>query len=805
MTLERRHNLQTIRELLLVGFTVEELRSLFAFAMSRELRPLADEFVPEDGKPAMVRKAISYCRSRFLLDELLAEIKEANPRAYSRFVERLFDAVAARGTSAPVLPLPADLADFSGRDAQIDQILTRLDRQGAVPIVGIHGMGGIGKTALAIRVAHRLIASGCFSDAQLIIDLKGPDPEQVDPAEALDSLLNAILGPTPGRPRDLDTLAALWRQAIHGKDAILILDNAADAAQVRPLLPDCRSCAVLVTSRQRFVLPGAGRLDLDPMQPDEARTMLRELAPHLDAGGADTIVESCGRLPLALRVAGNYMSLNDDVAPDVYAAMLEGERTRLARLRDPDDPRLDVAAAIFLSVIQLDMAQRQAWALLALFPAPFDLGAAAALWGKMREGAPRGRAPLYDDLWTELQEGEGFDPEEWDDGRVSALRQLLEMLTGPLESRPSLEALDEDEARARLQALRNRSLLSYDSESGRYLQHDLVRLAAVRDLETLEEQVVEAARLRLARHYEGVARRAKERYQQGGEGVLEGMALFDLEWPHIRAGQAWAASRAGGGGEAAWLCSDYPDAAAVLLSLRLHPRDWIAWLEAATRAARRLGDRQAEELHLGSLGLAYRNLGELDWAADYGQQALEMARQLKDRRGEGAHLGNLGSVYLSLGEIDKAIESYTAALAIARELGDRGSAGSWLGDLAIAYQRLGKTEEAIQHYAAAMEIARETGDRRNEGYTLGNLGTVFLAAGEVDKAVDHFERALKIARQIGDRSSEGKWLAGLGGVYRDQGDTVRARDYWRKALVAFEAVGSPDVERVRRLLSELED
>ncbi len=344
--------------------------------------------------------------------------------------------------------------------------------------------------------------------------------------------------------------------------------------------------------------------------------------------------------------------------------MLAGERTRLARLRHPDELDLDVEAAILLCAAQLDAVLRRSWALLALFATSFDLAAAAALWGDVRMGAPLRSAVWAEDLWAEMQEGEGFNPEEWDEGRVGALRQLLEMLAGPSDSRLSVVALGEDEARARLQTLCSRGLLSYDSESDRYLQHDLVRLAAARELETVPEQAAEAARLRLSRHYVGVAAAAKDRYEQGGEGALEGLALFDLEWPHIRAGFTWAASRAGGGGEPAWLCSDYPEAAAVLLSLRLHPRDWIAWLEAATRAARRLGDRKAEGDHLGRLGKAYNDLGRPAEAVDYFRQALSVARNTGDRRSEGGWLATLGVVYHDLGDAARARDSWTQALVI---------------------------------------------------------------------------------------------------------------------------------------------
>jgi tetratricopeptide (TPR) repeat protein len=798
-----RHNIRAIRELLEIGFNVEELRGLFSFAVCYDLRPVADVFLPEDTQPVMVDKAIAYCRSRFLLDELLAAVKEDNPRAYARFEDRLYDALPPRGAPAVVRPLAADLPDFTGRDAQIDQLRARLDQQGAVTC--IHGMGGIGKTALAVHVAHQIIAEGRFRDAQLTIDLKGAGEAPVDPAEALESLLNAILGPDPNRPRDLDTLAVLWRQAIDGKDALLILDNAADATQVRHLLPGCVSCAVLVTSRRRFALPGAVRLDLDSMQLDEAHDLLQELAPHLDQAAAETIAGLCGRLPLALRVAGNYLSLNDDVTPEEYGEMLADERTRLARLRDRDDPDLDVATAISLSVAQLDAEQRRAWTLLALFPAPFDLPAAAALWGEVREGEPFRPTAVGDDLWGELREGEGFDPADWDDDMVGALRQFLEQLAGPLASRPSIEALDQDETRERLQAQRIRSLVSYDRDSGRYLQHDLVRLAAGGELETRGEQEVEAARLRLARHYEGVARAAKELYKQGGEAVLQGLALFDREWPHIRAGQSWAAARAGKDAEASRLCNDYPDAAAVLLSLRLHPRDWIAWLEAAARAARRLGDREAEGNHLGSLGLAYKNLGEMEKAVDYYQQALVIARHLGDRRNEGTHLGNLGNACLLLGQMEKAVEHFEQALAIARETGDRQAEGTRLGSLGNACIPRGEMEQAVVYYQQAMVIARETGDRESEGNSLGNLGNAYFALGEIEKAVDHYQQALAIARQIGDRHGEGNQLGNLGLVHRHQGDSARAYDLLTQALTSFEAIEDPGAVRIRQWLAELED
>ncbi len=189
---------------------------------------------------------------------------------------------------------------------------------------------------------------------------------------ALNALVSAVLGPDPQRTRDVGELTGLWRGTLHEKDAVVILDNAAGAEQVRPLLPGDGSCAVLVTSRRRFALPGAKRLDLRRMRDGDARALLRGLAPRLSEGEAGEIAKACGCLPLALRVAGNYLGLNDDCAVGDYLSRLGHERQRLRVLRDPDDPDLDVEAAIGLSVGQLEDKLREAWGLLVLFPAPFD-------------------------------------------------------------------------------------------------------------------------------------------------------------------------------------------------------------------------------------------------------------------------------------------------------------------------------------------------------------------------------------------------------------------------------------------------
>ena len=550
--------------------------------------------------------------------------------------------------------LPAPPADFTGRQAELGELLEKIT-EGGVSISGVQGMGGVGKTALALVLADKL--KGDYPDAQFYLNLKGADEQEpLAPAEVMRHIIRGY-HPTAQLPEKESELAAIYHSVLHGQRALLLLDNARNATQVKPLIPP-PGCGLLVTSRQKFTLPGLYAKDLDRMDKDEACELLLKIAPRI---GEHTgkIAKLCDYLPLALRVAASALAERADLDVAAYVQRLAQAERRLAML-----PGLERSLSLSYALLGEELQAR--WRTLAVFPDTFDSLAAMAIWN----GSDKFQK------WVE----EGIFEGEFEKAQ-SILSQLVQY-----------------------------SLLGWEP-GGRYRLHDLARLYAQEQLSDTERAEYE---LRHAEHYKTVLSAADERFLEGGAGVLQGLGLYDREAAHIQAGQGWAAGNADQDEKAAQLADAYPDAGVYVLALRLHPREWIAWLQSGLAAARQLGERAAEGVHLGNLGLAYAALGETKKAIDIYEQRLEIAREIGDRHGEGNALGNLGIAYKNLGETGKAIEYYEQRLVIAREIGDRRGEGNGLWNMCLELEQLGQREEAVQQAAAALEIFEQIGDPNSE-------------------------------------------------------------------------------------------
>jgi tetratricopeptide (TPR) repeat protein len=639
---------------------------------------------------------------------------------------------------SPLNQLPADVADFAGRAAQVDELLSVLSAPGGrVAISAIDGMGGLGKTTLAVHVAHRL--TGRYPDGQIVVDMAGTSATPSSPAQGLARVIRAF-EPLMQLPEGVTELQPIYLSVLRGTRVLLILDNALDGDQVAPLVPP-ENCALIVTSRRKIAVTGLVRVDLDLLAPGEATGLLRSIVGDGRATATElpSIAELCGLLPLAVRIAGMFLVASPQWSAAEFIVALADERKRLGLLQLEGSASLDVAASLALSVRELrvarpDLADR--WHELAIFPAGFDTAAAAGVW----------------------------------DQSVDAARDALGLLL-------------------------SRSKVLYDGAQQRWRLHDLMRdLAGSAAAEALGAPADLAARLTAARgrhaaHYGDELDAADRLYLKGGEHVLSGLALFDRERRNIETGQAWAARCAADDPAASRLCVSYPDAGAYVLSLRQHPRQRIAWLEAAAAAARQIGDRRREGNALGNLGIAHADLGEPRRAIEYHEQNLVIAREIGDRRSEGNALGNLGNAHADLGDPRRAIEHHEQNLVIAREIGDRRSEGNALGSLGAVHANLGDPRRAIAYFEQHLAITREIGDRRGEGGTLGNLGLAHAALGEPRHAIEFYEQHLVIAREIGDRRGEGNALNNLGVAYAALGDPRRAIEFYEQRLVIAREIG----------------
>jgi tetratricopeptide (TPR) repeat protein len=634
--------------------------------------------------------------------------------------------------------LPAPPADFTGRQNELEDLLKQVKTTGVNICAGIQGLGGVGKTALALKLAEQLKAD--YPDAQFYLDLKGVT-QPLTPRDAMAHVVRAY-HPTAQLPEKEEELTPLYRSVLDGKYALLLMDNARDADQVAPLIPPA-GCLLLVTSRKHFTLPGLVEKNLDKLPPADAHDLLLRISPRLKKEKSEQVGELarlCGCLPLALRAVGSALEVKKNISPAAFANRLkETGKSLVLKEIDPSIQK-SVGAALQSSYELLSDNIGQKFRFLSVFPDTFDLAAAAAVWKVSVEVAE------------------------------DALSDLLAY-----------------------------SLVEFDEVTKRHTLHDLVRLFAD-ELLSAEERYT--AQKRHAGHYLQVLKSADELYLKGGECVTQGLALFVAEWSNVETGRNWAVRHQQNDVTAAGLCSSYPNSAANCFDLRQHPRERIRWLEPALAAARRMRQRKWEGAAMVNLGRAYHYLGEYRHAIEYQEQALVILRETGDRIGESKALGNLGLTYHGLGQYRRSIECQEQALVILRETGDRMGEGRALANLGLAYHGLGEYRRNIEYQEQALVIIRETGNRMSECVSLGNLGLAYYGLGEYGRAIEHHKQQLQIAREIVYRLGEANALWNSALALDQLEDRLVAMAQVEAALKIYEAIESPHALKARDQLSK---
>jgi DNA-binding SARP family transcriptional activator/Tfp pilus assembly protein PilF len=658
--------------------------------------------------------------------------------------------------------LPAAVAHFAGRTDEFKALTGMLDapagRGGTVAISAIGGTAGVGKTALAVHWAHQV--AGWFPDGQLYVNLRGFDPSAapIAPADAVRRFLDALQVPAGQIPASHEAQQDLYRSLLAGQRMLIVLDNARDAGQVRPLLPGAEGCLVLVTSRNQLTslvaTEGAYPVTLDVLSQQDARELLeRRLGAErvaTEPQAAAELAELCAWLPLALAIAAARAAMNPGQPLGTLAAELRDVTSRLDAL-DTGDAAASVRAVFSWSYRQLPEPAARMFRLLGVHPGP-DITASAAA---------------------------------------------------------SLAAMPPDQARQALGQLTRAGLLIKHAP-GRFTFHDLLRayageLAAADDSHTARR----AATHRALDHYLHTADAAALLLHPHSETftlappllgvvpeILDGreqaMAWFEAEHRVLLAATAQAAAT--GSDTHAW---QLPRALTTFLAWRGYWADNAATQRTALAAAQRLGDLAAQARARRALGHASTLLGSYQDAGVHFGQALELYRRLGDRTGQGrAHVG-LSEVCERLGRYDEALAHNMQALDLHRSAGDRTWEAAALNNVGWCHAQLGDYRQALAYCEQALALNQELGDRNGEAYAWDSVGYARHHLGEYLQAVACYQRALALAREVGDRFNQVEILIRLGDSHDADGQPQAARKAWQQALNILNDLDHPLADEIR--------
>lgn len=633
-----------------------------------------------------------------------------------------------------------------------------------VAVSVIDGTAGIGKTALAVHWAHSV--RDRFPDGQLYINLRGFDPAGIPlgSADALQVLLEGLGVPPDRVPASAESRGALYRSLLSGRRVLVLLDNAAETAQVEQLIPGSALCATVVTSRNRLdgltVRFRSDRVALDMLTSGHARELMarhlgvERLAAEPDA--AAELILRCGHLPLALSIIAARAASCPDFPLSFLAEELRDERCQLDAL-DTGDLTTNIRAVFSWSYRQLPAATARAFRLLGLHPGPeIGLPAAAAL-----VGMPEQRARQHLVLLARAHLLEQYMPNRF------RFHDLLRTYAAE-------QAGDDEPSAAQRLALR-RVLDSYLHSA-----HNASRTLNAHRPRIPVDPPQPGAIIREFSNYDEAMRWYKEEYQN---------LMVAIEWTAAHDFDEYTWRLALTFWQYLYLCG------------RWH--ELIATHSTALSAAERIDDRAAVAAVYMNLGVSRAQLGDYDAGATAFREALAIYRYAADLDGEGNALDSVAWVRTQASDFREAITYCEQALAIYRRTGDRDGEARTLNSLGVAYAGLGQCEQGISYCAQALELHRQTANRIGQAHTLRSLGGCYAQTGHPDQAIKHFNQALILCIDIGDRYDEASNLRDLGTALLAVGEIEEARKRLEQALAILAEVHHPSVATIEAELAAI--
>ena len=674
---------------------------------------------------------------------------------------------AADDQQAVPRELPRAVPGFTGRLAEVDALNRLIDEPGeqapgTVVISTIGGTAGVGKTALAVHWAHQV--AGRFGDGQLYVNLRGFDPSgtPATPAEAIRGFLDALGVPPERLPARQDAQAGLYRGLLTGKRMLILLDNARDEDQVRPLLPASPGSLVIITSRNQLAglaaADGARLLGLDVLTHDEAVQLLSARIgtgrTAAEPAAAGEIAALCAHLPLALAVAAARAAARPRFPLIQLAAELRGAVGRLDAL-DAGDPAASVRAVFSWSYQQLSLDAARLFRLLGVHPGP-DISSNAAA---------------------------------------------------------SLAAVQPPQAGRLLRELARDCLIT-EHTPGRYAFHDLLRVYAAsqaRDNDSQPDQDAAIGRildhyLHTAYHSSGLLMRSREPIAlappNGGTcperpaDQRQALAWFDAEHQVLLAIVTLANET--GAYRHAW---QLPRAMTDYLFRRGYLHERLSITSSALAAAIRLEDALGQAMSLRGLGTACLYTGNYDQARTYLERCLPLYQRLDNRWGQAAAQQNLSLLANAQARYRDALSHSEQALRLYHDIGDEGGEAQVLNNVAWDHAVLGEYQQAREFCEQSLALMTKLGDCDFEYHVLDTLGYAELHLGDFAQAAEHFEFALSLCRDYGDRLNEAEILTHVGNARHAAGELPRARQAWQQALDIYGDIGHPDAEKVRAKLA----